>query len=97
MQAYSNTSCESDPHSLPDLEIFYVRAREFYQAHENTWMDKAINNAAPNGHKDWDKAAHELEGFYWWSCFPGCLPTGDPAGPFKTESEALEDAREGIE
>ena len=60
-------------------------------------MDEAINNAAPNGHEDWDKAAHELEGFYWWPCSPGCLPNGDPVGPFKTESEALENAREGIE
>lgn len=32
-------------------------------------------------------------GFYWWSCFPGCLPDGDPVGPFETEAEALEDAQ----
>lgn len=39
---------------------------------------------------------YEVEpGWYWWSCFPGCLPDGDPMGPFATESEALADAREG--
>jgi len=33
-------------------------------------------------------------GWYWWSCFPGCLPDGDPMGPFATEAEAIEDARQ---
>lgn len=32
-------------------------------------------------------------GWYWWSCFPGCLPDGDPTGPFATEEEALADAQ----
>lgn len=34
-------------------------------------------------------------GWYWWSCFPGCLPDGDPVGPFATEAEALADAQAG--
>jgi hypothetical protein len=25
-----------------------------------------------------------LPGWYWWSCFPGCLPEGDAFGPFPT-------------
>ena len=33
------------------------------------------------------------EGYYWWACFPGCLPDGDPVGPFETEEEAIEDAQ----
>jgi hypothetical protein len=32
--------------------------------------------------------------WYWWPCFPGCLPDGDPEGPFDTEEEAMEDARQ---
>lgn len=32
-------------------------------------------------------------GWYWWSCFPGCLPDSDPIGPFNSEEEALADAR----
>ena len=31
-------------------------------------------------------------GYYWWACFPGCLPDGDPVGPFETEEEAVADA-----
>ena len=34
-------------------------------------------------------------GFYYWSCFPGCLPDGEPIGPFLTEIEAIEAAQEG--
>jgi len=33
-------------------------------------------------------------GWYWWACFPGCLPDGDPVGPFDTEAEAIADAQE---
>jgi hypothetical protein len=32
-------------------------------------------------------------GFYWQACFPGCLPDGEPSGPFETEAEAIEDAQ----
>ena len=31
-------------------------------------------------------------GWYWWACFPGCLPDGDPAGPFESEKNAIDDA-----
>lgn len=33
-------------------------------------------------------------GWYWWACFPGCVPDGDACGPFDTEAEALADAQE---
>jgi len=33
-------------------------------------------------------------GWFYWFCFPGCLPNGDPLGPFETETAALNDARE---
>jgi hypothetical protein len=32
-------------------------------------------------------------GWYWWACFPGCMPDSDPHGPFDTEAEATADAR----
>lgn len=31
------------------------------------------------------------EGCYWQACFPGCLPDGDPVGPFDTPFLAYED------
>lgn len=40
-----------------------------------------------------DDARDDLEpGFYWWACFPGCLPDGDPEGPFGDAEEAYDDA-----
>ena len=33
--------------------------------------------------------------WFYWFCFPGCLPGLDPVGPFDTEDEALADARDG--
>jgi len=33
-------------------------------------------------------------GWYWVACFPGCLPDGEPMGPFATSRDALEDADE---
>lgn len=33
-------------------------------------------------------------GFYWQACFPGCLPDGEPEGPFSDASEAYQDAME---
>jgi hypothetical protein len=76
-QHYSDPRRESDPHALPDIEVFY----------DND--DKGRN---------FDADGEPVKaGWYWWSCFPGCLPDGDPSGPFETEAEALADAREGME
>jgi hypothetical protein len=34
------------------------------------------------------------EGFYYAFGFPGCMWDSEPVGPFETEAEALQDARE---
>jgi len=33
-------------------------------------------------------------GWYWWPSFPGCLPDGDPIGPFSGSIAAYYDAQE---
>lgn len=35
---------------------------------------------------------HLDTGWYWWPCFPGCLPDGEPSGPFPTAEGAYLDA-----
>lgn len=35
----------------------------------------------------------DLDCYYYWSCFPGCLPDGDPIGPFETSAKAYHDAQ----
>ena len=38
----------------------------------------------------------EEKGFYWWPCFPGCLPDTDedPTGPFTSYDAAFQDAQD---
>ena len=44
-----------------------------------------------------DEEGEVLEvGWYWWPCFPGCLPDGDPVGPFDSAAEANEDAQDAL-
>lgn len=45
-----------------------------------------------------DPAAEPMEsGWYWWFCFPGCLPDSDPNGPYETAAEAIAAAQEDSE
>ena len=53
---------------------------EVYYVNPETTFDE-VGNYLPSG-------------WYWHSCFPGCLPDGDPIGPFNSEQEALNDARD---
>lgn len=40
------------------------------------------------------KKVYKESGFYYAYGFPGCFHDSDPIGPFKTEQDALDDARE---
>ena len=80
MQIYSDPARESEPYALPDVEVFGVSQMEVNYNLEN--LDHA------------DEATITEPGWYWWSCFPGCLPDSDPYGPFATEQEAIADAQE---
>ena len=98
MQAYSDLSRESEPTALPDIEVWQAQLLVCPRCDkEEPW----------NEDRDHDQYCSECSftklavpvgepryGWYWWSCFPGCLPDGDPVGPFATEDKALADARE---
>lgn len=103
-QAYSNPEREADPHALPDIEVFqltaeeaaeiddelvweYMQRREFRLAMMNSKVRAAMVDAivAEQGIRG---------GWFWWSCFPGCMPDSSPIGPFETYQEALDDARD---
>jgi hypothetical protein len=52
---------------------------------------------AKNPFGEFDAATDEgiMEtGWYFWTCFPGCLPDSDPIGPYDTEQAAIDAARE---
>ena len=43
----------------------------------------------------WGEDIEPIEpGWYWWPCFPGCMPDSEPVGPFATEEEAIADAQD---
>ena len=102
MQAYSDPTRESDAHALPDIEVFHVDTEECFDS--DTWMYErlcdAMLEAGIQETPDVDNPVHQAEalatvaGWYWWSCFPGCMPDSDAIGPFDSEAEALADVRE---
>lgn len=84
-QVYSVPSREEDKYSLPDVEVFYIN------------RPRGFEGLAYIGEMIVDESMVEYsldEGWYYWYCLPGCLPDGDPIGPFDTEQLAIDDAQE---
>jgi hypothetical protein len=43
----------------------------------------------------WEESDTNTEpGWFWWPCFPGCIPDSDAIGPFSTSREAFFNAME---
>lgn len=109
MQAYSDPKREGEATALPDVEVFELTATEVaalnaYEDEQFEFLKRPeFKLATMNGRvRDamLDAMVAELGitgGYYYWFCFPGCLPDSDPVGPFETQAEALADAREGLE
>ena len=105
-QAYSNPERESDPHALPDLEVFEMTATEvaessMYEDEQFEFMRRREFRMAAMNSRDrdamLDAMIEELDitgGYFYWYRFPGCLPDSEPVGPFETKAEALAAARE---
>lgn len=105
-QHYSDETRASDPHALPDVETFYATALEVaassaYEEERFEYMRRREFRLASMNTRDRERMLEAMVeelgitgGWYWQACFPGCLPDGDPIGPFATEAEALADARE---
>ena len=97
MQAYSDPRRESDQHALPDVEVWHDDTRQC--EHCGTlypWNFAHEQAVCPSCKKpsDWTRCEEFPRGaWWWWTCLPGCLPDGDPVGPFATEAEALADAQ----
>ena len=95
-QAYSDPARESDTRSLPDIEVFHRTQRDFIRADADSCDGIQLADAMEFGSDRFTESA-ALAGWYWWCCFPGCMPEGDPMGPFSTEALALADAQEGTD
>ena len=105
MQAYSNPDRESDPYALPDIEVFQLTAEEAVEQDEELMWEAGkqfplmhMNSRDREKAIDWAvEESGATGGWFWWSCFPGCLPDGPAMGPFSTKQEALADAMQDLE
>lgn len=77
-QIYSDPSREDETYSLPDVEVFWHDGKRV--ADGDCWSD--------------EDGAPLPAGWYFWFCLPGCMPDSDPIGPYKSEDEAIEAARD---
>ena len=68
----------AEPAMPDDIEVFYHDGER--TSEDDCWAD-SDGNPLPAG-------------WYYWTCLPGCMPEGDPIGPFETEELAEEDAVE---
>lgn len=101
-QHYSNPKRADDPHALPDIETFQLTATEVAEMDEELVYQylKRFPLATMNSRereKMLDAMVKEdgiTGGWFYWYCFPGCLPESTPFGPFESQAAALADARE---
>tara|TARA_Y100000310_G_scaffold315023_1_gene365106 strand:- start:154 stop:474 length:321 start_codon:yes stop_codon:yes gene_type:complete len=103
-QAYSDPSRETDQHALSDIEVFHASPSEFTCAQPGTWQAAIMESFGAEAGNDnisarehFSRSANAASGYYWWSCFPGCLPDSDPIGPFETLADAIADAQGGAD
>lgn len=103
MQAYSNPERETDPHALPDLEVFELTAREVAEMEEDLIHDymkesrfrlASMNSRTRDAMFDAMIEAEQISGgWYYQYCFPGCLPDSEPVGPFESAEAARQAAQ----
>ena len=88
MQAYSQPDREDEPTALPDLEIFQLTAAEVAEMDEDLIHEYLKRHefrlASMNGRTReamFDAMIEEegiTGGWFYWYCFPGCLPDSEP-------------------
>ncbi len=103
-QHYSDPSRESDPYALPNVEVFeltaaevaatqedliyeYMKRHEFRLACMNSRVREAMLNAMV-------EEEGITGGWFYWFCFPGCMPDSEAIGPYDTRQEAVEAAQD---
>jgi hypothetical protein len=103
-QHYSDQNREAEEHALPDLETFELDAREAAALDDDMAWEYTkrpeFRLATMDSKVREEMFATMIEeqgitgGWFYWFCFPGCLPDGPPFGPFESERDALRDARD---
>jgi hypothetical protein len=99
MQYYSDPSRENETYALPDVEVFYADNLTCEECNGNGELDSFDETGDTTDETAepcdaCDGTGHKPAGFYFWYCFPGCMPEGEPWGPYDTETEAVDAMRE---
>lgn len=103
MRAYSDPIREDDAYALPDIEVWsdrvsivHCRCGDYETAYDHAHVEDAVY--CPSCEREAESVEDtNREAWFYWFCFPGCMPDGDLMGPFETEEDALADAREACE
>lgn len=83
-------------------EVFPMTAADFLASHKSkdgTWMTDRMQEelGRRTSAEDIKAAADTLGGWYFWLCFPGCLPGSGAIGPYKTEQGVMKEALRWVE
>ena len=103
-QHYSDPTRENDKWALPDVETFELTARECAERDEDMvreyMKDHRFRLASMNSRVREAMFDEMIEdnsitgGWFFWFCFPGCMPDSDAMGPYATQAEAIKAAQE---
>jgi hypothetical protein len=74
MYFYSNPERAADPHAIPNAEVFYIDDQTAKLSRERSDLSDELNEP----------------GWYYWPCFPGCLPDGPANGPYNSDTAAID-------
>lgn len=98
-QHYSDPRRERNPYALPNIETFQADYAECPHCSTSVSFGDGEGRTHCNEcHHDVSRAdVTTSTGWFYWYCFPGCLPDSDPIGPFDTEDAALADTRENAD
>lgn len=65
-----------------------------YGSFEVFWDDADVSEWGGQA-RNYDEDGEPVKpGWYWWPCFPGCIPDGEANGPFASSRAAMYDADE---
>ena len=91
---YSNPERESEPYALPDVETWQAQYDDCPECGALVLTTEESSVACPECGRLFHIPNDKPSGWFYWFCFPGCLPASEPIGPFDTEAEALADAQD---
>lgn len=95
-QYYTDESRAHLPYSLPDISVDWLQVLEVTCScgvYEVPYIE-TLGECPSCESSDFEQMPGNWSRWFYWYGQPGCMPDSGPYGPFRLESEAIEDARE---